>query len=575
MSLGPMIVRELRVEARHVINYWARVLSAATAMLVFDLLLRGQRAFSTPADLGAQLFVDLSTVTFAVLVLLVPLFTADCLSREKREGTLGLLFLTPLTAREVVNSKCLVHGLRGLVVCLAILPVICIPMMLGGVTWRSLLLSLLGDASVLLLALGSGVLASAWAEQRARALILAEVTGLLALFASGILLFWAFVSQVAFPYLPGIASQRLPASVWVFGGLGLYSGRAMPSLLNLLSGSGFWACVMVYAGLAVFSLLYCWVVIWLAARRIGKTWQEEPPSPRQLWWGRTFCTPLFWRGLFRRKLGRLRERNPVAWLYRHSWSHRLIEWGWGLVVVVGQFAPTPFTNDWEPLLHWHVYLLLGVVTGLAFSAARSFDDERQNGAMELLLVTPLRAAQVINGRLQALWHQFYPAFGILLGIWITGYAVDEGAYYRFYDHEVGGPFWVLYWGQITSVFLAAPVVGLALSLEGIPWAINWLLTLVVTLIWPYMVGIGLLAAASLVIDVRPLFPGGSPLQGWMSLWPVTACRLAMAVVAWWFAVHNLERRRFIKGWRKSRGQQFQTMAKRLSSIGGVPPTVNG
>ena len=50
---------------------------------------------------------------------LVPLLVADCLSRERREGTLGLLFLTPLTANDIVIAKGLSHGLRAVTLCFA------------------------------------------------------------------------------------------------------------------------------------------------------------------------------------------------------------------------------------------------------------------------------------------------------------------------------------------------------------------------------------------------------------------------------------------------------------------------
>jgi len=41
----------------------------------------------------------------------VPMLAADCVSRERREGTLGLLFLTPLDARGIMLAKSMVHHL--------------------------------------------------------------------------------------------------------------------------------------------------------------------------------------------------------------------------------------------------------------------------------------------------------------------------------------------------------------------------------------------------------------------------------------------------------------------------------
>ena len=48
---------------------------------------------------GGRLFGYFNTLLFFTIWILVPLVTADCISSERREGTLGLLFLTPLRAR--------------------------------------------------------------------------------------------------------------------------------------------------------------------------------------------------------------------------------------------------------------------------------------------------------------------------------------------------------------------------------------------------------------------------------------------------------------------------------------------
>jgi ABC-type Na+ efflux pump permease subunit len=67
------------------------------------------------------------TLLFAFWVL-VPLMTADCVSREKREGTLGLLFLTPLTVFDVIAGKAAIHVLRALTLFLAALPLLGLPL---------------------------------------------------------------------------------------------------------------------------------------------------------------------------------------------------------------------------------------------------------------------------------------------------------------------------------------------------------------------------------------------------------------------------------------------------------------
>src|SRR5438034_7581247 len=60
--------------------------------------------------------------------------TADCLSEEKREGTLGLLFLTDLKGYDVVLGKLAATSLNAFYGVLAVLPMMAIPLLMGGVT---------------------------------------------------------------------------------------------------------------------------------------------------------------------------------------------------------------------------------------------------------------------------------------------------------------------------------------------------------------------------------------------------------------------------------------------------------
>lgn len=84
--------------------------------------------------MGRTLFTSLSILAFAFCPLVGPFLTADCLSEEKRDGTLGLLFLTDLSILHVVVGKWIATALAGLYGLLAILPALGLPLLFGGVT---------------------------------------------------------------------------------------------------------------------------------------------------------------------------------------------------------------------------------------------------------------------------------------------------------------------------------------------------------------------------------------------------------------------------------------------------------
>ena len=103
LNAAPVLVRELRAESRSPVNFWLRGLAAGVIILVFAGFMLG--AELEASEYGAALFSALHLTLFYGLWIVAPLMTADCISREKREGTLGLPFLTPLTALEVILGK--------------------------------------------------------------------------------------------------------------------------------------------------------------------------------------------------------------------------------------------------------------------------------------------------------------------------------------------------------------------------------------------------------------------------------------------------------------------------------------
>ena len=134
MTFLPIVERELHVAARRRVTYWTRSGAAilATAILIWIFQ---TSAIVTKASAGGQLFGLLSMFAWIACLLAGVFFTADCLSEEKRLGTLGLLFLTDLRPVDIVLGKLAASSLTGFYALLAIFPVLAMPLILGGVTW--------------------------------------------------------------------------------------------------------------------------------------------------------------------------------------------------------------------------------------------------------------------------------------------------------------------------------------------------------------------------------------------------------------------------------------------------------
>ncbi len=457
MNILPIIIRELRAEARHPVNYALRTFSAMVLTVFLGVFLWGQDSTQS----GGSAFRALNFIIFCAIWIAVPLLTADCLSREKREGTLGLLFLTPLKPIEIVLGKGAIHAIRSLTLLIAGIPILAIPFVLGGITGANVFWSLLINLTAVILALAAGLLASSLCREWTRAIILAEIF-------SALFLFVAF--KIAAISLFGLLGWK--ESIFdVLRGLyqtTLYSPtiRAMQPVSSFLTNETIALVCVSFAAVILFFAL----IILFAAHRLKNTWQENPPSRQQRWIQKTFCTPRFWVNRLRRQNQSRLSRNPIGWLQQYSWSARLSKWGWCAVVItmvswflVGDFENLPTACNW---------LKTALLISIAFSAVGSFQREKQNGALELLLVTPLREKQIILGRLWGIWGQFLPAFVIvLLSVWaIPDYFRRDYEDFSFI-HAISG-------------FIVVPIVGLYFAMRLKNFMAAWLLTCGLTLLLP-------------------------------------------------------------------------------------------
>ncbi len=163
MLIQPVIERELRVQSRDRTTYWTRVVAVAILSIIFYGAVAV--AAATGSRLGQPLFVSLHIGISVILAFTCSLMTADTLARERREGTLGLLRLTPLKPGAVVAGKISVHLFRAFALWLAIVPVLLLPLLTGGVGAGDIALALSCEASLAFIGLAAGLLASCLADR--------------------------------------------------------------------------------------------------------------------------------------------------------------------------------------------------------------------------------------------------------------------------------------------------------------------------------------------------------------------------------------------------------------------------
>lgn len=461
MRILPVISRELRAQSRQPFTHWLRVLGV-TVVLVWGLLFAFDNQHAS--NMGSVIFGQIHRSLFWAIWLLVPFSAADCISRERREGTLGLLFLTPLKPRDIVVAKGFAHGFRAMTLLLAVLPAMMIPFLLGGVSWNQVVMMALVEFTSICWALGVALVASSIAKDGMRAMILAVVLAVVAFYVSTVL----------------TARAAYSAGVGTGGGLGqniyaYYGSSESPFLIGLfvlgISNLEMWrpgigvpitvlAPLALHSVLAVIGLLVLFASIVFSGIRIRNSWKEEPPSARMKEFQKTFLKPVVWVGFFKRWMQRKLDKNPIGWLEQRRWSGRMTSWVWFAVIVTFYsvfLGERNFMRDYgeiEDLMAW-----LLCVTMAAVSAA-SFRRERENGVLELLLVSPLKAREIVHGRLRGLWAQFLPACLGMLLLWLFTVSIFSHSTYNPRAYREYARIWFF-----AISFATIPAVGLYFSLR--------------------------------------------------------------------------------------------------------------
>src|SRR5215471_7377592 len=134
MTFLPIVDRELRAAARRRGTFRLRWLVVLIGIIMAFGALFFLAVGAGPKNVGGPLFEVLTICAFFLCPLLGVSLTADSLSEEKREGTLGLLFLTDLKGYDVVLGKFAASSLNAFYGLFALLPILALPLLLGGVT---------------------------------------------------------------------------------------------------------------------------------------------------------------------------------------------------------------------------------------------------------------------------------------------------------------------------------------------------------------------------------------------------------------------------------------------------------
>jgi hypothetical protein len=401
-------------------TYYSRCLTGLVAFATgLGFVFAGYNRVMPASSAGQAAFGVLAAGAYLLLAGQAMLLTCDCVSLEKREGTLGLLFLTDLGGFDVVAGKLAAQVSRSFYCLLAALPAFGFCIVLGGVGLGDFVIVALGLLNTLFFFAALGLLISVcvWSERAA------IMHGGLALLGLGILL----------PIL-GLMLKFNSFLAWIpagafFSAPGLSAGLKPPpnATLSLLVPH---AMGWLFIGAASWLVPRSWTPAAPArpARPAATTRQRKPPAGVPTPWATALANPLLTTAL-------------LAILCAIVLGAALLGTAWM------KAAAIPGT----------ILLLHSVLKYEAASqAGRMLAGKRRSGELELLLTTPCDEDEILRGCfLQLKRGLFWPvlfALGVDLALLIAGGG----------NNSFGGSFW---W----TVIVMVEIIWMLANLYSLSW----------------------------------------------------------------------------------------------------------
>lgn len=497
MTFLPVVQRELLEASRRRGTYRVRLGVAAVGLLIggWIMLIPFLR---TPQQLGMSLFAGIAVAAYLYSLLIGIFRTADCLSEEKRDSTLGLLFLTDLKGYDIVFGKLAATSLNAFYGLLALFPVMAIPLLVGGVTvnefWRVVLVAL----NNMFFSLSVGLFCSALGRDERKAMATAFAV--------------VFFFVAGFPILAGILEDwhvTKPLQLWKYL---LVPSPGYASVMAFDAAARGAAKANYFAASVVVTHALSWLFLIAASFIIQRSWQDKAADRGSERRNRIeFGAPEHRRRCRRELL----ELNPICWLIARHRMKAVSVWLFlGLGVLVWLIGLSTHARDWK---HEAAYIWTAIIAHTVFKywiaseATRRFSSDRQSGALELLLSTPLPVPSILRGQTMALERQFALPMGFVLlvdFIFLLNSRSDSAS--------------VLFWIAIMVAFVADTVtltwVGMwrGLNSRHPNRAAAAAILLVLVLPWTVFAMIGTLYGVSGVL--RDLFGNTSGVEGAILFW---------------------------------------------------------
>lgn len=507
MRFLSVVERELRVAARRKGTFRSRMIAAIISLLIgggmWALI---QTSMGGAASQGKLVFTYLSWLAFIYCLVEGARTTADSLSMEKREGTLGLLFLTDLRGYDVVAGKLAANSLNAFFTVMAIMPMLSLSLLMGGVTggefWRAFLALL----CALSLSSSIGVWISSRSRREHRALAAAAVV----------------IGLISFAplYLDDLLGwNQTTSGTWVFSLLSPWFGFGHASdALYFAHARQFWISLAS-------TLILSGAFLIVASLTLGGKWRDSDRKESTL----KRVARHFFRGNRAQQIEFRRRHltiNPIFWIAARG----RVLWHWFIGAVallfvmiiyhMSQSGDTDAAFGVFTMFSWSFAFIMKVL--MCWLACKAFVEARENGALELWLCTPLQVDQILDGQRLALRRVWLAALYLMAIVSVAFLAIslldskaaNAGGWDQFNEFHApmvlagGATFvadmialtWAGMWFGLTSRGVTQAITRTYVLVIIVPW-------LAISIVWTLLMSLGMPLFLSGVFGFR-LYYGG-------------------------------------------------------------------
>ncbi len=420
---NPICVRLVQGGSRRTRHLYIRTayLAALTTILMWSLIVEatgGALDYRALASAGATSFAWTAYLQVGLICVIAPVFMAGAIAQEANPRTWDIMLTTPLSAAQIVLGNLLGRLFFVLALLVSSLPLFAITQYFGGAPGRTIFASyaVAAGAALLVGAIAISLSVSRIAGRRAVFTFYIGVVSYLAVT-------WAIDLRLRTIY-GGVSPLTALNPFLALESLLDPAGYPRPDPTTLADRSGLirlWFGNPTLAWILVSALGSALLVAasTLTVRRVGHGGAGARPTLRRI-------LRLGAAGT-RTRPPRHVWHNPVAWREAAArastlpkivarWSFVAFGALWGVGVIIAFHSGSITTADFRFILLATVVTELAVTALVAMNMAGSaVSREREDGTLDLLLITPITASQYVGGKLRGLISYIAPLLAVPVG----------------------------------------------------------------------------------------------------------------------------------------------------------------